>query len=76
MDSGTLLLLLGTQLEVLAAAQVLHLEARALFALHLERDLLCHLHTHTQTHTSARNITFCATGLAYGTWRDNVVRRP
>ena len=43
MDGRALLLLLSTQLEVLAATQVLHLEARALLALHLERDLLRHL---------------------------------
>ena len=43
MDGGALLLLLGTELEVLAATQVLHLEARALLALHLQSDLLRHL---------------------------------
>jgi len=41
--SGPLLLLLRTQLEVLAAPEVLHLDGRALLALHLKRDLLGNL---------------------------------
>ena len=40
---GALLLLLRTQLEVLAAPQVLHLDGRALLALHLKGDLLGNL---------------------------------
>ena len=48
-DGGALLLLLGTQLEGLAAPQVLHLERRALLALHLERDFLRHLPNHVES---------------------------
>ena len=58
MDGGALLLLLGTQLEGLAAPQVLHLERRALLALHLERDLLGHLPNHVESdsaHESSAN---------------------
>ena len=57
-DGGALLLLLGTQLEGLAAPQVLHLERRALLALHLERDLLGHLPNHVESdsaHESSAN---------------------
>jgi hypothetical protein len=42
-DGGPLLLLLSTELEVLAAPKVLHLEGGALLALHLEGDLLGNL---------------------------------
>lgn len=46
-DGGALLLPLGAQLERLAASNVFHLVNRALFTLHLERDLLCHLNVQT-----------------------------
>jgi hypothetical protein len=42
-DGGSLLLLLSTELEVLATSNVLHLEGAALLALHLQCDLLGNL---------------------------------
>ena len=43
MDGWALLLLLGTELEVLASPDVLHFECAALFTLHLESNLFGHL---------------------------------
>ena len=56
---GALLLLLGTQLEGLAAPQVLHLERRALLALHLERDLLGHLPNHVESDSAHESSAKC-----------------